>query len=38
MRKLLAAMSVFMLPACAQEFKIAVIGLVHSHPGDPFPR
>src|SRR6202035_4940281 len=38
MRKLLAAVSVFMLAACAQEYKIAVIGLVHSHVWGHLPQ
>jgi len=31
MKGILTLLTVLMLPACAQEYKIAVIGLVHSH-------
>jgi predicted dehydrogenase len=38
MRKLLAVISVLVLPACAQEYRIAVIGLVHSHVWGHLPQ
>ena len=38
MRKILIALSVLMLPLGAQEYKIAVIGLVHSHVWGHLPK
>lgn len=38
MRKLIALIGVLMLPVCAQEYKIAVIGLVHSHVWGHLPQ
>lgn len=38
MRKLLPVIGLLMLPACAQEYKIAVIGLVHSHVWGHLPQ
>lgn len=38
MKRFLLAMSLFLLPAGAQEYKIAVIGLVHSHVWGHLPR
>ena len=36
--RLLAAITALMLPACAQEYKIAVVGLIHSHVWGHLPR
>jgi len=38
MSKVLAILTALILPACAQEYKIAVIGLVHSHVWGHLPQ